>query len=376
MSATKGRGTLVNITNRFDRRYCELADGSDRHLQDLDPAIVQQPEPVEGNPTEVRFEQARSIVSTNRSPDIPFDRSVNPYRGCEHGCIYCYARPTHGWIDLSPGLDFERIIVAKTNAAELLDHALGHPAWVCEPINIGSITDPYQPVERRLGLTRALLEVATRFSQPVTLITKSSLIERDIDLLSSLASRRLAAVMMTLTTLDAAIARTLEPRASAPWRRLETIKALARAGIPVSVSIGPVIPFINDQDIERILSQASAAGAVSAHYTVIRLPWEVAPLFERWLLDHYPDRANRVMNRIRDMRGGRRNDPSFHSRMKGEGVFANLIRQRVGLAAGREGLSLEPPVLDCTRFRTPASRFSPPPTRSQAHPSNGQLSLF
>lgn len=318
--------------------------------------------------TEVRFEQARRIIATNDSPDVPFSQSINPYRGCEHGCIYCFARPTHAYLDLSPGLDFERILIAKANAAERFRAQLARPGYRCSAVALGAATDPYQPIERRLGITRAVVEVAAECQHPVWVVTKSALVERDLDLLGPMAAQRLAAVMVTLTTLDPDVARRLEPRASAPHRRLRTIETLARAGVPVAVSVGPVIPFINDADLEKIIAAAAQAGARSVHYTVIRLPWEVAPLFEQWLLDHYPDRAGRVMARIRELRGGQRNDPRFGSRMRGEGVLAQLIRARVEKAARRHGLDRRSLDLDHSRFR-------PPPPRPPAD-DNANLSLF
>ncbi|MGE0310904.1 MAG: PA0069 family radical SAM protein [Lautropia sp.] len=386
-TAAKGRGTLIEIASRHDGATREGVDddwASNAHAPDGVPA---EGAPACADATELRLEHARSIVAHNDSPDIPFDWSVNPYRGCEHGCIYCYARPTHGWIGLSPGLDFERIIVAKENAPALLARALARPGWRGEPINIGAVTDPYQPAERRLGLTRALLEVCSAHSQPVTIVTKSALVERDIDVLAALATRRLVWVLMTVTTLDPALARTLEPRASAPWRRIRAIRALAEAGVPTGVSVGPVIPSINDHELEHVLEAAAGAGATSAHYTIIRLPWEVAPLFEQWLSDHLPLRASRVMNLIREMRDGRRNDPAFHSRMKGEGVYADLIGQRFRLAARRNSLDRTRPPLDSHRFAVPAPPSGPstptvpstPPARSvppEASATVTQLSLF
>ena len=321
-----------------------------------------------GPGTEIRFEQARQIIATNDSPDVPFEQSINPYRGCEHGCIYCFARPTHAYLDLSPGLDFERIIIVKRNAAERFRHQLARPGYRCRAITLGAATDPYQPVERRLGITRAVIEVAAAHRHPVFIVTKSALVTRDIDLLGPMARQRLAGVMVTITTLDPAVARILEPRASAPHRRLRTIETLARAGIPVALSVGPVIPFINDADIERIIEAAARAGVGTVHYTVIRLPWEVAPLFEQWLADHFPERADRVMARIREMRGGRRNDPRFGTRMKGEGVLAQLIRARVARAARENGLARGRIELDESIFIAP--------TRKEVASEDPNLSLF
>jgi len=343
-AAIKGRGTASALSGRFERIDREPVD-------DGWPGTGEDDSP--GPQTRVLSEHARSIISRNRSPDIFFDLSINPYRGCEHGCIYCYARPNHGTIGLSPGLDFETRLFAKINAAALLRKALASPSYRCEPINIGSVTDPYQPIERRFRITREVLEVALAHRQPVTLITKSSLVERDLDLVAALAHQSLATVCITVTTLDAGLARILEPRATAPWRRIETIRRLASAGIPVGVSIGPLIPFINDQEIESLLAAAREAGALSAHYTVIRLPWEVDPLFRQWLSNHFPDRAARVLHRIQDMRGGRDNDPRFFTRMKGQGVFADLIRMRVTSAARRLGMSRDRPPLRSDLFVRP-----------------------
>ena len=279
----KGRGTGVVIAHRYDkirRTAPEAAEGlvrqasaqGDAEEADQAPAVDADGP---GPGTEIRFERARRIIATNDSPDVPFEQSINPYRGCEHGCIYCFARPTHAYLDLSPGLDFERIIIAKENAAERFRAQLGRPGYRCRTITLGAATDPYQPVERRLGITRQLISVAVAHRHPFFVVTKNALVERDIDLIAPMAAERLAGVMITLTTLDPALARILEPRASAPHRRLRAIEALASAGIPVALSVGPVIPFINEPDIERIIAAAAAAGARTVHYTVIRLPWEV-----------------------------------------------------------------------------------------------------
>lgn len=365
----KGRGTSFRIAHRFERE-ARTAPVAAEGVTWID----EDSWPSEAPGTEVRFEDAGRIIATNDSPDVPFEQSINPYRGCEHGCIYCFARPTHSYLNLSPGLDFERILVAKRNAAERFEAEIGRPGYRCRSVTLGAATDAYQPVERRLGITRGLVAVASRHRHPVFVVTKSPLVERDVDLLAPMAADRLAGVMVTVTTIDPELARILEPRAGAPWRRLRTIERLAAAGIPVALSVGPVIPFVNDADIERIVESAAAAGARSVHYTVIRLPWEVAPLFEQWLADHFPDRAARVMARVREMRGGRRNDPRFGTRMKGEGVFAELIRARVELAARRHGLERSTITLDTTRFR-------PPPPRPSVTPGSGagdhpQLSLI
>lgn len=310
--------------------------------------------------TQVIEERAKSILTRNQSPDVPFGVSLNPYRGCEHGCIYCFARPTHSYLGLSPGLDFESRIFAKINAPELLRHELAKASYVPEPIALGVNTDAYQPCERSLRLTRRVLEVLRECEHPVALITKSSLVERDIDLLADMASRRQAAVAITLTTLDHAIARTLEPRAAAPTRRLRTIRTLTHAGIPVSVSIAPVIPFVTEPDLERVMAAAVEAGAISISYVMLRLPWEVSPLFRQWLQAHFPDRAQRVMNRVREMHGGKDYDAAFGKRMQGEGVWADMIRQRFEKAAIRIGVGAHSGPsrirhLDTSRFRSPTA---------------------
>jgi len=372
--AAKGRGAVTNLQGRYELRQREAVDDGWGREDDA-PEVSRR--------TVIEVETARSILTRNASPDIPFDVSLNPYRGCEHGCIYCFARPTHSYLGLSPGLDFETRILAKQNAPELLLRELSRPSYVDEPIAIGVNTDAYQPAERRLGITRRILEVLHGCDHPVALITKSSLIERDIDLLAGMAARRLAMAAITITTLDPDLARTLEPRATAPARRLRTIRVLADAGIPVGVSIAPVIPFVTEPDLERVLEAAAEAGAASAGYIVLRLPWEVDPLFRQWLAVHFPERAQRVMNRIRDMRGGKDNDARFGTRMHGEGVWADLIRQRFEKAAGRLGLALRARdfgSLDCSLFRKPV-----PPARPKAPPCAGsaadgagsaQLDLF
>ena len=310
-------------------------------------------------------ERVKSILSGNDSPDLHFDLSINPYRGCEHGCVYCFARPTHSYLDLSPGLDFETKIIAKVNAAERLREAFASRAYEPSVINIGSATDAYQPVERRLGITRSVIEVMAECAHPFSLVTKSSGIERDLDLVAPMAARGLVAVYVSVTSLDPQLARILEPRAAAPHRRLKTVETLARAGVPVGVSISPIIPFINEPEIERVLEAAAAAGASSAFGIVLRLPWEVNPIFQRWLDQHFPDRAARVMARVREMRGGKDYDASFGSRMKGEGVWAKLLRQRLAKAKQRYGLDRERVALDLTQFKKPL-----PPRR------DGQTDLF
>ncbi len=345
--ALKGRGTVWAIEHRFNERsHAEFDDG----WGTLEQAALSEQAPVQ---TQVREEQVRGILSGNDSPDIGFDVSINPYRGCEHGCVYCYARPTHSYLNLSPGLDFETRIVAKINAAERLREALSVRGYTPSHLNIGSVTDAYQPAERRLRITRSVIEVLSDTQHPFSIITKSSLVERDIDLIAPMAAQKLAAVYVSITTLDSELARKLEPRAAAPQRRLRTIETLARAGIPVGVSVSPVIPFLNEPELERILEAACNAGARSAFSIVLRLPWEVNPLFQQWLDEHVPDRAARIMARVREMRGGQDNDPRFGSRMTGQGVWAQLLRQRVNKACARLGLKRQRVDLDMTRFRPP-----------------------
>ena len=344
---TKGRGTVWAIEHRYSRQTGESYDDGWGTLDQVAEEERLGPE------TQVIEERVKSILSKNDSPDLSFDLAINPYRGCEHGCIYCFARPTHSYLGMSPGVDFETKIIAKVNAAEKLREALAARSYVCSPINIGAATDAYQPVERRLGITRSLIEVMAACSQPFSLVTKSSGVERDLDLVAPMAARGLVAVYVSVTSLDPALARILEPRAAAPHRRLRTIETLARAGVPVGVSVSPIIPFINEPEIERILEAASSAGATAAFGIVLRLPWEVNPLFQRWLDQHFPDRAARVMARIREMRGGKDYDASFGARMRGEGVWAQLIAQRLVKARRRFGLDAERKALDRSQFVKP-----------------------
>ncbi len=363
----RGRGTSWLIAHRFERLERQQEDDgwgdspaqdevggaeADEGAEELPRTDVSQP----SHPrTRVTSEAARSILTRNDSPDVPFEWAINPYRGCEHGCIYCYARPTHSYLNLSPGLDFETQLIAKTHAADLLRQALRRRGYRPSPINLGSATDVYQPIERQWRLTRQLLEVLLEANHPCTLVTKSAGVLRDLDLLAELARRRLLLVFVSVTSLDRSLSRILEPRASAPQRRLEAIGRLAAAGVWVGVNVAPIIPFINEPEIEQILQAAAGAGARSAHWTVVRLPWEVNPLFQHWLQTHFPDRAERVMARIRDLRGGRDYDASFSQRMKGGGLWSELIRQRVEKAAARFGLQRQTPELDLSAFVPPAA---------------------
>jgi len=367
LSAQKGRGAVSNLQGRYEVNGRERFDDG-WALEDEAPAPFK---------TQVTDEFAKTILSRNTSPDIPFNVSLNPYRGCEHGCIYCFARPTHSYLGLSPGLDFESRLFAKVNAPDLLRRELAKPSYRPEPIAIGVNTDAYQPCERELGITRRVLEVLHDCDHPVAVISKSSLIERDIDLLAPMAANNLAIAAVTLTTLDPAISRTLEPRAAAPARRLRTIRRLADAGIAVRVSVAPVIPFVTEPELEKVLEAAREAGAVSAHYVVLRLPWEVSPLFQQWLEAHFPERAQRVMNRVREMRGGKDYDSDFSKRMSGEGVWADLIRQRFVKTVDRLGMNLSSgrfAELDVSRFKRPM--VVPPAPSKQCGNATGQLDLF
>jgi DNA repair photolyase len=370
LKANKGRGAVSNMQGRHEVHGRESFD--DGWARDEDAEDVDAP----AWKTQVSDEHAKTILSRNASPDIPFTVSLNPYRGCEHGCIYCFARPTHSYLGLSPGLDFESRIFAKVNAPELLRRELAKASYVPEPIALGVNTDAYQPCERERQLTRRVLHVLHECEHPVALVTKSSLIERDIDLLAPMAARRQAAVAITVTTLDPEIARTLEPRAAAPGRRLRTIRMLTDAGIPVGVSVAPVIPFVTEPDLEKVLETVREAGAINTHYVVLRLPWEVNPLFQQWLRAHFPERAERVMNRVREMRAGKDYDSSFASRMHGEGVWADLIRQRFEKAIERLGMNRRDNrfrLLDASRFRRPT--FIAPVAVKKENPT-GQLDLF
>lgn len=356
---SKGRGTGWAIEHRFTvERHESFDDG----WGTLEQRVEEQPVAAA---TQVIEQRVKTILTGNDSPDINFDVSINPYRGCEHGCIYCFARPTHSYLNLSPGIDFETKVFAKVNAAERLRATLQNPNYEPLALNIGSATDAYQPAERKLGITRALIEVLAEFKHPFSVITKSSGIERDIDLIAPMAAEGLAAAYVSITTLDGSLARILEPRAALPERRLRTIERLARAGVPVGVSVSPVIPFINEPEIERILESAAQAGARSAFSIVLRLPWEVNPLFQQWLEVHFPGRAKRVMARVRDMRGGKDYDARFGQRMTGQGLWAELVRQRFEKAAARLGLNQQRVELDLTRFvRRGAAGLAPPAQQS------------
>ncbi|MCG6877391.1 MAG: PA0069 family radical SAM protein [Betaproteobacteria bacterium] len=340
----KGRGAPSNVEGRYESVAREA-------FEDGWPREEEMPARLE---TVITPQAAKSIIARNESPDVPFEQSINPYSGCEHGCVYCYARPSHAYLGLSPGLDFETRIFAKTNAAELLRKELSAPGYRCSIISLGANTDPYQPAERELRITRSILEVLVEFQHPFTIVTKSALVVRDVDLIAPMAAKDLARVFLSVTNLDAELARRLEPRAAAPYRRLEAIRRLASAGVPCGVLVAPVIPFLNDGDLESILEAAAEAGASSAGYIVIRLPHELKGIFKDWLEHHYPLRAERIMARIRDLRGGRENDPRFGARMKGTGEYAELIRRRFERACRKLGLSEGGRTgLDTSAFRVP-----------------------
>ncbi|HEY9199015.1 MAG TPA: PA0069 family radical SAM protein [Gammaproteobacteria bacterium] len=352
----KGRGATGNPDNRFAADTREAVDDGWGSLDaSLEPLL-----------TQVQADTARSVIAYNDSPDVGFDRSVNPYRGCEHGCVYCFARPTHAYLGLSPGLDFESRLFYKQDAAALLRRELARPKYQCAPLALGINTDAYQPLERRMGVTRQLLEVLLETRHPLSIVTKSALIERDIDLLTELARRRLIHVMFSITTLDRELARTLEPRAAAPQRRLDALARLSEAGIPTGVMVAPLIPVLTDAELERILEAAHAAGARAAGYVLLRLPHEVKDLFRDWLARHRPLAAEHVMNRLRDCRGGRDYDARFGSRMRGEGIFAELIAQRFRKARNALGFT-GLPELDCSAFTPPEQ-----PARAERR----QLDLF
>ncbi len=343
LSALKGRGSATRLAHRFEKDAREPFD--DGWPQDTRPEASVC--------TSWVWEDCKSAITRNTSPDIGFDLSINPYRGCEHGCSYCYARPSHSYLGLSPGLDFETRLIAKRGLKDRLIHELASPRYRPGLMALGTVTDAYQPLDRELRLTREVLEVLHDCHHPVALVTKGSGVERDIDLLAGMAARRLAGVYVTVTTLDAELARRMEPRAAAPWRRLRTIRTLADAGIPVGVSVSPQIPFIND-DMEQVLEAARDVGARSAFYVVLRLPRELSPLFRQWLALHYPDRADRVMARIHDLRGGKDYDAGFATRRTGQGLWADLIAQRFVKACARLGLNRERAALNLADFRPPS----------------------
>ena len=368
----KGRGATFNPANRFRRDEREpLDDGWTAPAADTEEDAGREPPPLQ---TVVRIQPARTIIAHNQSPDIPFTQSINPYQGCEHGCIYCYARPSHAYLDLSPGLDFETKLFAKPNAAELLRAELSRPGYRCDPIALGTNTDPYQPIEREWKVTRSIVEVLAECDHPLTITTKGALVERDIDLLAPMARKHLVRVYISLAMLDKTLARKLDPRAPSPQRRLELIAALARAGIPVGVMVAPVIPQLTDKDLEAILEAAAAHGATAANWIMLRLPREVAPLFRDWLAAHYPLRAAHVMSVVQQIRGGRDSDPRFGIRMRGSGAFADLIDKRFRIAVRRLHLDAHRGPLDTSLFRPPREAAAAAPVRRAG--DERQLDLF
>jgi DNA repair photolyase len=348
----RGRGASSNLSGRYERQARVECDDGWGTLEAL-----------ERFRTETQIEQVRTIISRNDSPDISFDQSINPYRGCEHGCIYCYARPTHAYLGHSPGLDFETKLYAKVNAAEVLEAELAKPGYRAKTIALGAVTDPYQPIERTWGLSRRILEVMERTSHPVGIVTKSHLVTRDIDVLQRLARRDLVRVGISITTLDRRVARSLEPRASAPKRRLEAVEALARAGVPVTIMVAPIIPGLNDHEIEALLEAGRGIGAESAAYVLLRLPLELKVLFREWLAEHFPDRQKRVIQLLQSMHGGNDYRAEFGLRQRGSGPYAEMIGQRFHKAVRRLGLNGVRPALRADLFQPPV-------------PAGGQLALF
>ncbi|MFO1015593.1 MAG: PA0069 family radical SAM protein [Caulobacteraceae bacterium] len=341
--APKGRGAQTNATARYEAFTREAFDDG-WGAEDAATAALR---------TEVTPEHARKIISTNDSPDIGFDQSINPYRGCEHGCIYCYARPSHAYMGLSPGLDFESRIFFKPEAARLLEKELSNPRYIPKTIHIGGNTDPYQPQERRLRVTRQILQVAARFHHPIGVITKSNLILRDLDILGPMGARNLARAAVSITTLDRKLARAMEPRAATPERRLDAIRGLTAAGVPTTVMFAPVIPGLNDHELEGVVERAVAAGATAVGSVMLRLPLEIKDLFEEWLAAERPDRAARVMSLIRQVRGGKTYESEWGSRMRGEGPIADLLAMRLTKLRRNLGLLGERAPLDLTQFRVP-----------------------
>ncbi len=338
----KGRAALSRDCGRFERfAKVDEADGWD--IPEELPAIR----------TEVRDETPRSVINYVRSPDLPFDRTLNPYRGCEHGCIYCFARPTHAYLGLSPGLDFETKLIARPDAPEVLERELRAGKYRVAPLAIGTNTDPYQPIERDRGIMRRCLEVLQAFNHPVAIVTKGALIERDLDILADMAGRGLVRVGVSVTSLDADLSRKMEPRAPSPKRRLQMIKRLTGAGVPVRVMAAPLVPALTDPELEAILTAGRDAGADGASWIMLRLPLEVAPLWQEWLAAHFPDRANRILNHLRDMHDGELYSAQWNKRMRGQGVYAELIAQRFHTAVRRLGLAIETPALRCDLFQPP-----------------------
>ena len=341
LTRRKARASLSNASCRYDLERMTVDDG------------WEQAAPHEVIPTEIREETARSIITYNRSPDLPFDRSINPYRGCEHGCIYCFARPSHAYLGLSPGLDFETRLIARPNAPDLLRKELSAKGYRVAPIAIGTNTDPYQPCERDLEITRRCLEVLRDFGHPVAIVTKGALVERDIDILAPMAERGLVRLGISVTTLDPDLSRRMEPRAPLPARRLAAIRRLSDAGVPVRIMTSPVVPGLTDHEVEALLAAGAEAGADAASWIMLRLPREVSSLWQEWLAEHEPNRAAKVMARLREMHGGRDYDPRWGHRMRGEGEYAEVIARRFRAACRRLGLTEKSPPLRCDIFARP-----------------------
>ncbi|MBE7635560.1 PA0069 family radical SAM protein [Sneathiella sp. P13V-1] len=344
----RGRGAGINPAGRFEKTSSEISDDGWRDYREELPPLR----------TSVTIETPKSVLTRNQSPDVPFDRSVNPYRGCEHGCIYCFARPSHGYLNLSSGVDFETKLFAKPTAAALLQAEISEKNYKCRPIAFGTNTDPYQPIEKERKITRSILEMLGNCAHPFTVTTKSALVTRDIDILAPLAERRLTAVGISVTSLDPHLSRRMEPRASSPAKRIDAIKKLTDKGIPVVLQLAPVIPAINDMEMERIMETAKTAGATQAIFLPIRLPFEVSELFQNWLQAHFPDRASKVMAQIRSLRGGRENDPRFKERMKGQGAYAEIMHQRFTKLSKKLGFSARKYDLDCSQFKAPGAPIS------------------
>jgi len=338
-----GRGALSNPTGRFEPYTREAVDDGWTSDDEPAPPLV----------TSVRHEHSRRVITRNDSPDVPFDQSLNPYRGCEHGCVYCFARPSHAYLGLSPGLDFESRLVAKPEAPARLRDELARPGYRCLPLAMGTNTDPYQPIERGLRITRGVLEVLAACDHPVSLVTKSHLITRDVDLLGPMARGRLAQASLSITTLDRTLARRMEPRAATPERRLDAVRVLAQAGVPVGVLVAPIIPGVNDAELEAVIEAARDAGASSAGYVLLRLPRELTQLFGEWLRAHFPDRERKVLSLLRETRNGALYQSEFGTRMSGTGPFADMLRLRFRAALARTGMGQRELGLDTTRFRAP-----------------------
>ncbi|WP_124552972.1 PA0069 family radical SAM protein [Methylophilus methylotrophus] len=354
----KGRAASSNMVSRFDPHTRESLDDGWGSLDEEAPPLR----------TEVMLDASRSVINYIQSPDLPFDRTLNPYRGCEHGCIYCYARPTHAYLGMSPGLDFESRLLMKADAVALLKKELAHPKYQCKPIALGMNTDGYQPIEREYQLTRQIIQVLSESNHPFSLVTKSSLVERDIDLIAPMAAKRLASIYVSITTLDRQVARRLEPRAAAPERRFETLRRLSEAGIPTGVMVAPVIPALTDCDMEQILEKAHEAGARKAGYVFLRLPHELSDLFQAWLQQYFPLKAQHVMSIVRQSRGGKDYQSEFGQRMRGEGIFADLLAHRFKLSCHKLGMSGERTGLCTDLFSVPADW--------QATANHPQLALF